>query len=351
MGIGGKERQLGYLIGCLKESHTIQLILLNNRIEYKEILSDVHIYTVLEGKKHSISYYKKFRTAILNFQPDIIHSWDHLSPLLSYPFKWTNKNIRIIDGSIRAAGPAIDSLKIKFLIYLSHLISDFTVSNSKVALNQFRFLRENKSNYIHNGFDIQKFKRIECGDRLFNSNNIRVIMLGRFQPLKDYRTLINAIETNRESLSKVEFILVGDGESKKEIESLVKQKQLSNVKLLGSRDDVPCILRECHVGLMVNPPDRGEGISNSVMEYMASGLPVIATNNGGTPELVQDGINGFLIPPGSPEFLGSRIVELINNPELRKSMGLKSQEQIEKNFSIESMVSQYVKLYQKLTSK
>ena len=122
--------------------------------------------------------------------------------------------------------------------------------------------------------------------------------------------------------------------------------------LTGNRDDVESIVNTFDVGILLTNLERhGEGISNSIMEYMALGKPVIATTGGGTPEIVADGETGYLIPFRSPGMLAEKIEYLLDNEEIRKSMGMKGKERILREFSIDSMIEGHVSLYRFLTGK
>jgi glycosyltransferase involved in cell wall biosynthesis len=90
----------------------------------------------------------------------------------------------------------------------------------------------------------------------------------------------------------------------------------------------------------------GEGISNSIMEYMALGKPVIATNSGGTNEIVINNDTGFLITDNKVEVVVEKIEYLLNNPEISRSMGYRGRERIKKYFSIEKMIQEFINLYQ-----
>jgi glycosyltransferase involved in cell wall biosynthesis len=117
----------------------------------------------------------------------------------------------------------------------------------------------------------------------------------------------------------------------------------------GIRNDVESIVTIFDIGILLTDLEKhGEGISNSIMEYMALGKPVIATDGGGTKELVIDGETGFLIPQKSPKLLAEKIDYLLNNEPLRKRLGTKGKERIQKEFSLDKMVSEHIKLYEEL---
>ena len=103
--------------------------------------------------------------------------------------------------------------------------------------------------------------------------------------------------------------------------------------------------------LLNNTKGHGEGISNAIMEYMAAGLPVIATDAGGTPELVKDKISGFLVPAFDPEIVVGKINYLLKNEQIRKEMGQKGRKIIEAEFNLGKMVSSYLNLYQNLLGR
>jgi len=96
---------------------------------------------------------------------------------------------------------------------------------------------------------------------------------------------------------------------------------------------------------MTNYKVHGEGISNSILEYMAMGKAVIASLGGGTNEIIEDNRTGFLINPSSPQELSEKIELLINNLELRRMMGIAGKQRIEDYFSINSMVNKFIQVY------
>jgi glycosyltransferase involved in cell wall biosynthesis len=96
---------------------------------------------------------------------------------------------------------------------------------------------------------------------------------------------------------------------------------------------------------MTNYRVHGEGISNSILEYMAMGKAVIASLGGGTNEIIENNVTGFLINPSSPQELSEKIEVLVNNIELRKTMGVAGKHRIEDHFSINSMVNKFIQVY------
>ena len=120
---------------------------------------------------------------------------------------------------------------------------------------------------------------------------------------------------------------------------------LNQILFLGLRSDIESILQIIDAGLLITPC---EGISNSIIEYMASGKPVIATVGGGTGELVNDGVNGFLIDQKSPDQIISKLEILMNDPALAKSMGQHGLNWVHANFDVTKISGSYANLYKQL---
>jgi sugar transferase (PEP-CTERM/EpsH1 system associated) len=216
-----------------------------------------------------------------------------------------------------------------------------------------------KVDQIYNGVDTKTFypKRSQ-GREIFppgfaNAEQIIIGTVGRFQRVKDHATLVHAFSTllksNPEMAHKVRLVIVGDGPLKKDLEKILRDAQLTNmVWMPGERGDVPQVLQALDVFVL---PAEAEGISNTILEAMATGLPVIATKVGGNVELVIEGETGQLIPPKDPEALAMAILAYIQNPDVMQSHGKAGRVRVEQEFSLHSMVETYLKLYDGLVGE
>jgi glycosyltransferase involved in cell wall biosynthesis len=143
--------------------------------------------------------------------------------------------------------------------------------------------------------------------------------------------------------------IVGDGPERARLESLMTELNLrTHVELLGERHDVPALLAES--GFFVSS-SLSEGVSLTLLEAMAVGLPVVTTTVGGNPEVVLEGDTGRLTPPGDPAALARAIVELCNERDLWHAMGTLGRRRVEQNFEIRQMIRNYESLYEELLSK
>jgi len=177
-------------------------------------------------------------------------------------------------------------------------------------------------------------------------------MVAAFEPRKDYKTLIKAALSLLNIYSSLRFVLVGNGTEFNEVKDSVPLEFRDKIFFLGKRTNVEEIVNLFDVGVLLsNAKIHGEGISNSIIEYMALGKPVIATRGGGTNEAIIDEQNGYLIPPGNPEELARCLKKLIANKDLRYRLGRNGLEIAHKKFDLKVMTENYIKVYQKLITE
>lgn len=195
---------------------------------------------------------------------------------------------------------------------------------------------------ICNGVDTQKFRPAAVGPR---ADAFVVGSVGRLEEVKDYMTLARAFALcARESPVSPRLVLVGEGSQRGGITAYLEAQRLaSSCELAGARDDVPDLMRRFSVFVL---PSRAEGISNTILEAMASGLPVIATDVGGNRELVVDGETGFLVPSGEPGAIAGRLSWYRENPDALARHGRAGRERALREFSLDVMVENYRRLYQ-----
>jgi glycosyltransferase involved in cell wall biosynthesis len=168
--------------------------------------------------------------------------------------------------------------------------------------------------------------------------------VGRLDPVKDHVALIRAfVEGVRDD--RAVLVIVGDGPMRGELQRTVAELGAgARVRLAGERDDVPQVLRAFDLFVL---PSVGEGISNAILEAMATGLPVVATRVGGNPELVADGVTGRLIERRSPAALSEAIATYLADPALMRRHGEAARERALCEFSLPRMLAGYADLYRR----
>lgn len=214
-------------------------------------------------------------------------------------------------------------------------------------------VREDRVVQLYNGVDLARFgpqaqpparTMLPVG---FGEDAVVFGTVGRLKGEKDPLNLVRAFEIlvgrYPDQRPRLRLVLVGDGPLRAEVEARVAAAGLAEqVWIAGERDDVARLLAELDVFVL---PSLGEGISNTILEAMASGLPVVATRVGGNPELVEHGRTGELVPAADPQALADAMEGYAFNPVRRRAHGRSGRERVEKEFSLPAMVERYLDLY------
>jgi sugar transferase (PEP-CTERM/EpsH1 system associated) len=177
--------------------------------------------------------------------------------------------------------------------------------------------------------------------------------VGRLAEVKDQGTLLRAValllRDRPDWRGRLRLVLVGDGPLKDQLLEQVQQLSLSEVVWMpGDRNDIAALLQAMDVFIL---PSLAEGISNTVLEAMATGLPVVATAVGGNPELVEEGATGYLVPPEDALALCAALLALMESPATRSSMGRRALSRIQDHFNWDNTVASYLGIYDELLGR
>ena len=171
------------------------------------------------------------------------------------------------------------------------------------------------------------------------------ISVARLSPEKDFSTLLRAVRIVKQQVPDFRLRMVGNGAEREKLESLTQELELtSEVEFLGERSDVPQLLKQA--GFFVSS-SKTEGISLTVLEAMAVGLPVVTTAVGGNPEIVEEGATGHLVPSENPEALAAAIIAMCQKRHEWPAMGRTARDRIEEHFEIRKMIRGYEAEYEK----
>jgi sugar transferase (PEP-CTERM/EpsH1 system associated) len=206
-----------------------------------------------------------------------------------------------------------------------------------------------KISHICNGVDLSRFERIPTRRDIPNfsaSGQIVFGTVGRLQDVKEQWLLLEALAllpSLSQNAAKARVLIVGDGPMLARLEKEIAERNLAGqVLLAGAQNNVPDWLQSMDVFCL---PSRAEGISNTILEAMASGLPVIATRVGGNPELVVDQSTGLLVPHSDALALARAMALMLDDENLRRGYAAAAHARAHREFSIEVMVERYAKLY------
>ncbi|MDQ7837672.1 MAG: glycosyltransferase [Thermodesulfobacteriota bacterium] len=232
------------------------------------------------------------------------------------------------------------SYLVEKVICVSKNLKDFFVAELKVP--------QDKIEVIYNGVDVEKFKgkKQELGKGVGTDKKSVIGNVARLSDPKDHFTLLTAfshvlhvLDENHETI----LVVVGDGELRQEIEQRISILGLSdNVILLGKRDDIPELLAGFDIFVLSS---KREGFPISILEAMACGKPVIATNVGGVSEILTDGVNGLVVPSENPDRLAGAILQLLKDKNLSERIAKNALETVKQYFSKEIMMMKYRNLF------
>jgi len=352
---GGKERQLVELLKGISIEKDIKavLILLSENFHFKEIFNlSVEIkFLSCKSKKKITIFYELFNIC-KKLKPNIIHSWGAMASLYVLP---TAKllGIKWVNGSIRYAVPVKPFSKLWIVSKFILRFANVNVTNSSAGLKSHHLKPSEKNYCIYNGFDFSRLKNISCSDEIKKIFSIKtkfvVGMVANFLDSKDYQTYLNAAGSVLEKRKDVTFLCVGSGPKLEKMRQTINSKFVDFIKFLGHRPDVESIINTFNIGILCsNTKGHAEGISNSIMEYMALGKPVIATDSGGNKEIVVDNETGYIINPFAVDELTEKIHLLLNDTKKRREMGEAGRERIINEFDSQKMANRYLDLYKKI---
>lgn len=210
---------------------------------------------------------------------------------------------------------------------------------------------------IYNGVDVARFGSTPGQGRVadcpFTDESLCVVgTVGRMQTVKAQPLLaeafVLALKQQPGLRSHLRLAMVGDGPLRAECEAILASAGVRDLAWLpGERNDVPALMNSFDLFVL---PSLAEGISNTILEAMASSLPVIATAVGGNADLVDDGVSGQVVPAGSVPALASALVSWCEDRERRRQAGRSGRERVERQFSLPAMVASYEAVYERWQS-
>jgi glycosyltransferase involved in cell wall biosynthesis len=233
----------------------------------------------------------------------------------------------------------------------------------KQALIENEGIPEQRISVIYNGIDPAQF-RSAAGEDQADVDRIRretrqelgigpdtpvVLHVARMHPVKDHITGLAAMVNVVREMPDAQLLLAGDGVERRRLEAKANEFGIKdNVKFLGIREDVPRLMAATDVFMLCSV---SEGVSVTLLEAMAAGRPVAATDVGGNGEVVGHGSAGFLSKRGNSAELGKNLLSLLRNPSLRTKMGRAGRDRLIKQFSQEQMHTAYAKLYDEMLKR
>jgi len=246
--------------------------------------------------------------------------------------------------------------KIIFHLYNQYAItkpfvqaSDMVIAISKELTESFPKdygISPAKVRTVYNGIDTERFKPTESKIKGSYKGKRIILTVSVLHKQKGVQYLIEAMKNVSEKFSNVHLVVVGDGPYRKELEALARKLGVEGrVTFAGKRsnEEVKDYYNACEVFAI--PTVRVEGLPLIELESMACGKPVVASNIGGIPTVIEDGVNGILVPPGDGKKLSAQLIRVLGDAKLAARLGSEARKTIEKDFSRKSMVENTLKAY------
>ena len=353
-GTGGMEKGIATVInnGSPRFEHII--VCLTTSGESRRLLSrHTRIVELKKPAGNSIKFILYLSRTLKRLNPDVVHTrnWSGMDGIIAARLAGIGG---VVHGEHGWGVEDVDGLKTKRVLIrrlLSFWVNAFTcVSRQMVGwLHNDIGVSENRITQVYNGIDCEQFQPASVSEKRriraeigIDEDRPVIGIVGRLDPVKDHSSLFKAFSMVRSEIPQATLLVAGDGPHRKVLEN----EAVEGILFLGNRPDVPQILKALDVFVLSS---LNEGISNTILEAMATALPVVATNVGGTPELIVDGHTGIMVPPRSPASIASAILTYLKDETLCRRHGHAGRSRVLANYSIKNMVTEYERVWSRVS--
>ena len=343
LGLGGLERQLFYLLQTMDRQRYKPVVVVwrysPDDYYVREILALGVPVIALENHRSRLSKLRALRSLVSSLRPEVIHSYSFHTNIAAW---WAARGTAAIPiGSTRSSIALDRRASGKVLGRLCGRWPSAQIFNSLIAEQAVKqsttLFRPRRIYVIRNGVDLDRFSP-RC-----HPQQGYILAVGSLSPVKRWDRLIRAVAFLTSKGISPEVIHVGSGPLRGELEAMTKNLHVEHMfRFLGARHDIPALLADA--AFLVHTAED-EGCPNVVLEAMACGRAVIATDAGDVPYLVEDGKTGFVVRRGEDETLVNRIATLLTNRDLCQQMGDNARARAEKEFDLHSLVIRTLDAY------
>jgi len=306
----------------------------------------IHTWVINRQPNERIRPMLRLWKAMRNFRPDVIHT-HHLYELI-----YALPGALFTGASIIHTEHEYYSLMTPKASFLLRHLSRFCRAVTGVNEETSTFLKEKvgipfqKVYTVVNGINLERYGHC-CPERTalgLAENDLIAGIVARLNQIKDHPMLLRAFRIVKDKLPQAKLLIIGDGTTRPQLEQLTTELELGEtVRFLGTRSDVPELLSCIDIAVLSS---REEGLPLSILEAMAAGKPVIATDVGGISTVVRPCETGLLVPAGDSKAMASALLTLFANPDSANQMGRTGRRLIEQNYDLKETLSQYISLYE-----
>lgn len=321
---------------------------------------DVPVIALKKPPGHGFKVYPKLHRLFRDHRPAIVHT-RNLAALEAALPAWTAGVPVRVHGEHGRDVADLDGGNRKHQ-WMRRVYRPFVHRYVALSRDLERYLTERigvpaeRVEHIYNGVDAERFRpregaRAQIAGAPFADGSLFVVgTVGRMEAVKDQsnlaRAFVRALAIAPDASRRLRLVFVGGGPLRSEVESIVRDAHAESlVWFAGERSDVPEVMRglDCFV-----LPSLAEGISNTILEAMSSGLPIIATHVGANADLIEDGAAGRLVPRADPDAIARELLAYLDDPSLAERHGRAGRQIVERRFSLDRMVGAYEGLYRRL---
>jgi sugar transferase (PEP-CTERM/EpsH1 system associated) len=363
---GGLENGVVNLINRLPgERFRHAIVALTEITEFRRRIErdDVQFIALNKPPGQGLWTFPRMRTVLRELQPAIVHTRNLGALEMAAPAAWAGVPVRI-HGEHGWDINDPDGRSVKFRL-TRRLYRPFV--HQYIALSQQleRYLLDGvgvaseRVVQLYNGVDTRRF-RPSAGSRPpidglpFTGDDLWLVgTVGRLSPIKDQvllaRAFVRALEWAPQAKAHLRLVLAGSGPLRGDVERVLSDAGVRELAWLpGDRSDVPDIMRGLDAFAL---PSIAEGISNTILEAMASGLPIVATSVGGNVELLQEGVTGRLVPSQDVDAMARALLDDWRDQPVARERGRRARREVERRFSLDGMVAAYADLYDRLLAQ
>lgn len=326
----------GYLVDELKKINIkVHPIRISNRFSISALIRTYRIIKkvspeILHTHGGTAGFYGRLASAF-GFHGAVIHTY-HGIHYLNFEKSFLKKLFKLID---------------QFLLRYTDCTICVAESDYNDGLNA-AIVKKEKAIVIHNGIDVTKFTNIDNKSdykiKLKSDEDTLIIgSIGRLHHQKGYEYLINASKEILNKFPKVKFVLIGDGELRNDLEISAKKNGVYNsFVFLGNQTEIPKLLAQFDLFVL---PSLWEGLPIVLLEAMSAKKPIVATDVNGTAELIENEVDGILVPPKDSDALTSALLRLLNDKRLSMKLAENGFNKVNKEYNLISMVNKTEALY------
>jgi glycosyltransferase involved in cell wall biosynthesis len=358
--VGGAEKQLFLLVKTLQDRYEFTVVFYDLEWGYyasrfQEIGVKVIRLTKDKGFTGRLRFLKELTKVFKDHSPDIIHTWlvsaNFWGRLASILAGMADQTIVSIRNDIKEESnfPMVEKILDKILSRQTPVIISNTAASRTLLIN--RGIPASKIHVILNGiepsvYDVDVDKDAIKDEMGIPRESILIGMIGRLTRQKNYDLFISMAKHLLNQQQALHFVIVGEGELLPHLEQMIEEHRLGNsITLTGSRKDIPTLLKAFDVFVLTS---SWEGLPNVIMEAMCARVAVVATEVGGVPELIRNGINGIMVADNDLAGLVQSIQLLVTDKDQRYRLGEEGRRFIEEHFGVNRMAEETAAIYENL---